>query len=118
MTVELGFDRNYPPLINSPAEAAFCRSVAASIVGADNVVWNSEPTMGAEDFAFMLLAKPGCYVFAGNGTGKAGEDHRMMGHGPGPCMLHNPSYDFNDQLIPVGVSYWAALAKQWFEQSA
>lgn len=115
MTVELNFERNYPPLINSVAEAEFCRGVATKIVGADNVVWNAEPTMGAEDFAFMLLAKPGCYVFAGNGLGAAGVDHRMMGHGPGPCMLHNPSYDFNDQLIPVGVSYWSELVAQWFE---
>jgi amidohydrolase len=119
MTVELSFKRNYPPLINSVPEAEFCRDVASSVVGADNVVWNAEPTMGAEDFAFMLLEKPGCYVFAGNGLGAAGakgSDHRMMGHGPGPCMLHNPSYDFNDQLIPVGVSYWAALVQQWFER--
>jgi hippurate hydrolase len=118
MTVDIRFKRNYPPLINSAAEAAFCRSVANSIVGEENVVWDQEPTMGAEDFAFMLLEKPGCYVFAGNGIGKAGSngnDHRLMGHGPGPCMLHNPSYDFNDQLIPVGVSYWDSLVKQWFE---
>ncbi len=117
MTVELDFVRNYPPLINSVAEAQFCRTVASRIVGEDNVVWNAEPTMGAEDFAFMLLAKPGCYVFAGNGLGASGQDHRMMGHGPGPCMLHNPSYDFNDQLIPVGVSYWSELVNQWFEKA-
>ncbi len=117
MTPDIRFKRNYPPLINSAPEAQFCREVANNIVGEANVEWNAEPTMGAEDFAFMLLEKPGCYVFAGNGTGKAGEDHRMMGHGPGPCMLHNPSYDFNDQLIPVGVSYWDRLVKQWFERA-
>ena len=112
VAIEIEFDRNYPPLINDVAAAEFCRSVAASIVGADNVVYGQEATMGAEDFAFMLLEKPGCYVFAGNGLG----DHRFHGHGAGPCMLHNPSYDFNDQLIPIGVSYWVALAQQWFER--
>ena len=114
MAVDVRFKRNYPPLINSAAEAQFCREVATRVVGEDQVLWNQEPTMGAEDFAFMLLEKPGCYVFAGNGTGAGEHNHRMLGHGPGPCMLHNPSYDFNDQLIPVGVSYWAALVQQWF----
>ena len=54
-----------------------------------------EPTMGAEDFSFMLLEKPGCYAFLGNGDG----GHREAGHGAGPCMLHNASYDFNDELV-------------------
>ena len=110
--IEIEFDRNYPPLINDRAAAEFCRDVATRLVGAEQVVWGQEATMGAEDFAFMLLEKPGCYVFAGNGLG----DHRFHGHGAGPCMLHNPSYDFNDQLIPIGVSYWVELTQQWFEK--
>ena len=61
--------------------------------------------MGAEDLAYMLQAKPCCYFFLGNGEG----EHRTSGHGMGPCMLHNPSYDFNDALIPVGVHIWSAL---------
>jgi len=65
--------------------------------------------MGAEDFAYMLEAKPGCYVFIGNGDGT----HREAGHGLGPCMLHNPSYDFNDELIPLGAAYWVRLAEGW-----
>ena len=65
--------------------------------------------MGAEDFAYMLMAKPGCYAFIANGDG----DHRAMGHGGGPCMLHNPSYDFNDQLIPLGATYWVRLTEAW-----
>jgi hippurate hydrolase len=100
--------RNYPPTINSVAEAEFARAVMASIVGADRVT-AQEPTMGAEDFSFMLMAKPGCYAFVANGDG----DHREMGHGGGPCMLHNPSYDFNDQLIPLGATYWVRLAEAW-----
>ncbi|MGH6626738.1 MAG: M20 aminoacylase family protein [Burkholderiaceae bacterium] len=105
---EFAFVRNYPPTINTPAEAEFARQVMASIVGVDNVI-EQEPTMGAEDFAFMLQAKPGAYCFIANGDGA----HREIGHGEGPCMLHNPSYDFNDELIPLGATYWVRLAEQW-----
>ena len=107
-TCEFEFVRNYPPTINAPAEAAFARQVMATIVGDANVL-EQEPTMGAEDFAYMLLAKPGAYCFIANGEG----DHRAMGHGGGPCTLHNPSYDFNDALIPLGATYWVRLAQEW-----
>ncbi|MEJ6021911.1 M20 aminoacylase family protein [Ramlibacter sp. PS4R-6] len=107
-TCEFEFHRNYPPTINSEKEAAFSREVLASIVGADNVL-RQEPTMGAEDFAYMLQARPGAYCFISNGDG----GHREMGHGEGPCMLHNPSYDFNDELIPLGATYWVKLAESW-----
>jgi amidohydrolase len=105
---EFEFVRNYPPTINSAAEAEFARQVMVSIVGEDNVEVQ-EPTMGGEDFAFMLQAKPGAYCFIANGDGS----HREMGHGGGPCMLHNPSYDFNDDLIPLGATYWVRLAEAW-----
>ena len=108
MECSFEFVRNYPPTINSAKEAEFARQVMASIVGDANV-GTQEPTMGAEDFAYMLMAKPGCYVFVANGDG----DHREMGHGGGPCMLHNPSYDFNDSLIPLGATYWVKLAEAW-----
>ena len=107
------FLRNYPPTINSAPEAAFARQVMESIVGAENVV-EQEPTMGAEDFAFMLQAKPGAYCFLANGDGT----HRDIGHGGGPCTLHNPSYDFNDALIPLGATYWVRLAQRWLAQPA
>jgi hippurate hydrolase len=106
--VEFAFVRNYPPTVNAPKEAAFTRKVMESIVGADKV-YTQEPTMGAEDFSFMLQAKPGCYAFIGNGDG----DHRTMGHGAGPCTLHNPSYDFNDELLPLGATFWVRLAEEW-----
>ncbi|NBX54458.1 MAG: amidohydrolase [Betaproteobacteria bacterium] len=106
---EFSFRRNYPPTTNHPAETAFARQVMADMVGADNVL-AQEPTMGAEDFSYMLQAKPGCYFFIGNGDG----DHREMGHGGGPCTLHNPSYDFNDELIPLGGSCWVRLVEAWF----
>ncbi|CAN7323449.1 M20 family metallopeptidase [Pseudorhodoferax sp. LjRoot39] len=105
---EFEFDRNYPPTVNHPAETAFAREVMAGIVGAENVR-PQEPTMGAEDFAYMLQARPGAYCFIGNGDGA----HRDIGHGGGPCTIHNPSYDFNDELIPLGASYWVRLAEQW-----
>lgn len=105
---EFVFERNYPPTINADLEAAFARKVMAGLVGEGNVL-KQEPTMGAEDFAYMLLAKPGAYAFIGNGDGM----HREMGHGGGPCSLHNPSYDFNDELIPLGASYWVKLAEAW-----
>jgi metal-dependent amidase/aminoacylase/carboxypeptidase family protein len=105
---EFEFVRNYPPTVNSPAEAEFARKVMAGIVGEANVDVQ-EPTMGGEDFAYMLQAKPGAYCFIANGDGS----HREMGHGGGPCMLHNPSYDFNDDLIPLGATYWVRLAEAW-----
>jgi hippurate hydrolase len=105
--VDFTFKRNYPPLVNHPEQTAFAIEAMRAVVGPDAVDVDVEPTMGAEDFAFMLQAKPGCYVFIGNGDG----DHRGAGHGLGPCQLHNGSYDFNDQLLPIGASYWARLVE-------
>jgi len=110
---EIQFSRNYPPLINHEKEVVFASEVMSELVGKQNVNTSIDPTMGAEDFAFMLLDKPGCYVFLGNGDG----DHRSVGYGMGPCHLHNPSYDFNDALIPVGVSYWVKLAQRYLEKN-
>jgi amidohydrolase len=111
-TCDFEFVRNYPPTINHPKESEFARSVMTKIVGADNVI-AQEAVMGSEDFAYMLQAKPGCYVFIANGDGS----HREMGHGGGPCMLHNPSYDFNDDLIPLGGTYWVRLAEEWLAKA-
>ncbi|WP_175945210.1 M20 aminoacylase family protein [Caballeronia sp. BCC1704] len=106
---EVYFHRNYPPTINDPAQTRFAAEVMAEVVGEQNVDSSVEPTMGAEDFSFMLLEKPGCYAFLGNGDGA----HRAHGHGEGPCMLHNASYDFNDALLSVGASYWVRLAERF-----
>ncbi|AWL05635.1 M20 aminoacylase family protein [Massilia oculi] len=106
-SIDFGFKRNYPPLVNHPEQTAFAIEAMRAVVGPAQVDANVEPTMGAEDFAFMLQAKPGCYVFIGNGEG----DHRTGGHGLGPCQLHNASYDFNDNLLPIGASYWVRLAE-------
>ncbi|HZW13864.1 MAG TPA: M20 aminoacylase family protein [Noviherbaspirillum sp.] len=111
--VDFSFKRNYPPLVNHAKEAAFAVEVMKSIVGEANVNANIEPTMGAEDFAFMLQEKPGCYVFIGNGEGM----HRETGHGLGPCNLHNPSYDFNDELLPIGATYWVRLVESYLKKA-
>ncbi len=103
------FHRSYPPTVNHAKETAFAIDMMRDVVGDANVKTDIEPTMGSEDFAFMLQARPGCYVFIGNGDG----EHREMGHGMGPCMLHNPSYDFNDELIPIGATYWVRLAEKF-----
>ncbi len=108
-TIDFEFKRNYPPLINHAIETEFAIGVMKEVVGEAGVLTQVEPTMGSEDFAFMLLEKPGCYVFIGNGDGA----HRDVGHGLGPCNLHNPSYDFNDDLLPVGASYWVRLAERF-----
>jgi len=109
---DFSFDHKYPPTINHVRETAFSAQVLRDIVGAENVNQAMRPSMGGEDFALMLKQKPGCYVWIGNGEG----DHRTPGHGAGPCVLHNASYDFNDELIPLGASYWVELARRWLAQ--
>ena len=93
------FDRVYPATINSIDEAVFAGDVAESIVGAANVVRNMEPSMGAEDFSFMLQTKPGAYMRIGQG-------------GEGACFLHNSRYDFNDDILPLGSALHAGLIEQ------
>lgn len=106
---EVDFERQYPATINDPAQTALAVEVMRELVGDEHVNATAEPTMAAEDFSFMLRAKPGCYAFIGNGSG----DHRAVGHGAGPCLLHNASYDFNDALLPVGASYFVKLAERF-----
>ena len=111
-TCDFEFVRNYPPTINHAKEADFTREVLADIIGAENVL-AQEPTMGAEDFSYMLLKKPGTYFFLANGDGQ----HRDMGHGGGPCTLHNPSYDFNDDLIPLGGTIWVRMVERFLAKA-
>ena len=107
------FHRNYPPLVNHVAETDFVRRTLAGVIGPANVL-ECEPTMTAEDFSYFLQAKPGCYFLIGNGDGA----HRTLGHGLGPCTLHNASYDFNDDLIPLGATMWVRLAEAWLAEAA
>ncbi|HEY5366855.1 MAG TPA: M20 aminoacylase family protein [Casimicrobiaceae bacterium] len=101
-TARLDYQRVYPATINSDAEATFAAGVAASVVGEDNVVRDLEPSMGSEDFSFMLQRRPGAYARLGQGGIGAG-------HGE---FLHSSSYDFNDDVIAVGAGYLAALAER------
>lgn len=97
--VSFRYERRYPPTINHPAETEIAARIAADVVGEANVDRDPTPTMGAEDFAYMLEQKPGCYIFIGNGPADGGR------------VLHNPRYDFNDEVLPIGASYWARLVE-------
>ncbi|MFY7960044.1 MAG: amidohydrolase, partial [Elsteraceae bacterium] len=99
-TVEMRYERRYPPTINSAAETEMAIEAARDIVGAGAVDTDVTPRMGSEDFSFMLQAKPGAYIFIGNGDAK------------GTAGLHNPHYDFNDEILPIGASYFARLVEQ------
>ena len=98
-TCEFKYERRYPPTVNSEIEAHLAGSVATELVGADSVNLNPKPAMGSEDFAYMLQEKPGAYIWIGNGDGE------------GSCMVHNPSYDFNDDILPIGATLWVKLAE-------
>ncbi len=99
-TATLHYERIYPATINTEAEAIFAGDVAQSLVGADNLVRDLEPSMGAEDFSFMLQSKPGAYLRLG------------QGNGAGSCGLHNSRYDFNDEVLPLGAALHASLVEQ------
>jgi len=105
-SVELRYERRYPPTVNSAAETATALAAAAEIVGDGNVDGALAPTMGSEDFSFMLQSVPGCFIFIGNGTGD-----KAIG-------LHNPRYDFNDEILPIGASYWARLVERVLGRAA
>jgi len=96
VTIDLDIHVNYPVTDNDAAEAAFAAGVARQVAGAGNVDAAVLPVMGGEDFSYMLNARPGAFIFAGNGD---------------TAGLHNPAYDFNDELIPYGISYWVGLAE-------
>ena len=100
-TAALDYRRRYPPTVNHAAEAAFATDVATEICGADKVSRSYPPSMGAEDFSYMLNARPGAMVWLGNGPGEGG------------CLLHNPNYDFNDDALPIGASFFARLAERF-----
>lgn len=106
MDCDIEFTQGYPATVNHNQPVALSRQVMAAIVGEANVL-EQAPVMGAEDFAFMLQKLPGSYCFIGNGA----EEHRNSGHGAGPCTLHNGSYDFNDDILALGASYWVKLVE-------
>ncbi|MBX3660750.1 MAG: amidohydrolase [Ramlibacter sp.] len=98
-TATVKYERIYPATLNTPREAMFAADVAESLLGADHVVRDMEPSMGAEDFSFMLQVKPGAYLRIGQG-------------GEGSCFLHNSRFDFNDDILPLGSALHAGLIEQ------
>ena len=98
-SAEIAYHRGYPATVNTEREAAFAAKVGERVFGQGNVFTDYEPTMGGEDFSYMLQARPGAYVFLGQGGG------------PTSCFLHNSAYDFNDEVIPLGAGYLAALVE-------
>nr|MDP2192490.1 M20 aminoacylase family protein [Rhodoferax sp.] len=101
-TATVHYERMYPATINSAPEARFAADVAQSMVGVQHVVRDLEPSMGAEDFSFMLQVKPGAYMRIGQGEE----------NGVGSCFLHNSRYDFNDAILPLGAALHASLVEQ------
>lgn len=95
----LRYERRYPPTTNSAKETELARQAAARVVGEDALDLDPMPSMGAEDFSFMLQKRPGCYIWVGAGPSDQGRN------------LHSPHYDFNDAVLPIGASYWVRLAE-------
>jgi len=99
-STSIQYNRGYPATINSEREAQFAARVGERLFGKGNVITEHEPTMGGEDFSYMLQARPGAYIFLGQGGAQGG------------CFLHNAKYDFNDEVIPLGAGYLAALVEE------
>ena len=99
-TADVEFRRGYPATVNSAREAQFAARVGERVFGVGNVVTDADPTMGGEDFSYLLAERPGAYVWLGQGGG------------PGGCFLHNPHFDFNDEVIPLGAGYLASLVEE------
>jgi hippurate hydrolase len=95
-TATVSYKRGYPVTRNHALQLQFCAGIADRVAGKANVDSNAPPVMGAEDFSYMLEARPGAFVFIGNGD---------------TAGLHNPAYDFNDDIIPAGISYWTQLTE-------
>jgi amidohydrolase len=98
--VDIDYQKGYPATINTEAETGLAAVAAIAVVGPDKVDCHPNPSLGAEDFSYMLQERPGCYAWIGNGPGDGG------------CILHNARYDFNDEILPIGASYWATLTEQ------
>jgi hippurate hydrolase len=104
-TAEIDYVMGYPVVVNHEDETAFAVAVAQELVGEERVIPDADRVMASEDFAFMLLEKPGCFLRLGNGIGGA--------VGEGGCMVHNPRYDFNDANLTVGAAFWSRLVERY-----
>ena len=99
----IDYQVGYPVLVNSAAETDFARQVAAELVGSEQIVHQGAAQTSSEDFAYMLEQVPGSYLWIGNGAGDSA----------GACMVHNPGYDFNDAILPLGAAYWVLMARRF-----
>ena len=104
VNIEFDLVNKYPATINSKKESEFAASVAKKVVGEENVIKDVDPCMGGEDFSYLLSEKPGSYLYIGQG------DNNHSAH------LHTTKYDFNDNLLPLGVNFWVDLVKNYFEK--
>ena len=102
--VEFDLNNKYPPTINSKKESEFAANIAKKLVGEDKVITDIEPSMGGEDFSYLLNEKPGSYLYIGQGD----ENHK--------AYLHTTKYDFNDNILPIGVNFWVDLVKSYFSK--
>ena len=107
LQAQVDYKRDYPVLVNTLPETEFARQVATELVGAERVTRQGRPLTGSEDFAFMLEHCPGSYLLIGNGAGE--------GHAQHACMVHNPGYDFNDEILSVGAAFWALLTQRYLK---
>lgn len=106
-TATVDYQKDVPVLVNTEAETRLAEDVARNLFGDHAVIDHCPPVLASEDFAFMLEARPGCYLFVGNGT-----------TGAHSCSLHNPHYDFNDEILPIVAAYWVKLVATFCPQSA
>ena len=124
--VDISYQSAYPTTTNDPQQTQFLCDTAASVVGSDNVISTVNPVMGSEDFSYLLEKKPGCYFFLGNSDVSSDKDSLDknekrtdddLGVGElavhGACMTHDPNYDFNDNIIPVGASIFVKLVERY-----
>ncbi|WP_432695326.1 M20 aminoacylase family protein [Marinobacterium sp. YM272] len=112
-TAEIEYEMGYPVLHNDAAQAELIKAIATEVFGADQVDSQASPLSASEDFAYMLEQVPGCYVLIGNGDNGYESGQRL-----GPCSVHNPHYDFNDECLPLGATLWCSLTEQYFKNPA
>lgn len=103
----IDYKRDYPVLVNTAAETELARQVGTELLGAERITRQGRPLTGSEDFAFMLENCPGSYFMIGNGADDGAAAHA--------CMVHNPGYDFNDDILPVGAAFWALLTQRYLK---
>ena len=108
---QIDYKRDYPVLVNTAAETELARQVGIELLGIERITCQGRPLTGSEDFAFMLEHCPGSYLMIGNGAGE-GTDEGAAAHA---CMVHNPGYDFNDDILPVGAAFWALLTQRYLK---